>query len=148
MINPFWKAFTVLSFTLTTAILNIHYGFEDFKESWSFTLPLALLTGLVGLGFWQIWRHRQFKRIKPSAFWFTALMLSGAAWPVLFFELGMPLLSLLDAMLFMAISVIVFRAFYQRNRRAGYMVVPLLFWAAVFTLQNYLNLLGPVAMVP
>ena len=70
---------------------------------------------------------------------YGAQLIANFFWPILFFNMGLYLLSFLWLLFLWVLIILTLRAFLPISRTAGYLLIPYLLWV---TFAGYLNLGG------
>lgn len=112
---------------------------EVWTLSWSQQniLEVALL-GLAGLAFWLLWKDRRLGTVKWPAWLYAGILILSSLWSLFFFGAEVPLLGLLNMLALTVLLVLAAVQFYRYKPLSGYLLIPCVLAALLFSINNVL----------
>lgn len=103
---------------------------------WLFGPVWAVIYVLMAFAAWRLWLGRHELRFVTLIWWLLVLVLN-VAWSWLMFGLHRPGWAFLLCVMILGVSILCCRAFFLLSRPAGWMLTPLVLWAAFACALNY-----------
>ena len=103
---------------------------------WLFGPVWTALYTMMAFAAWRIWRLSGFSGSKTELSFFGAQLFLNGLWSQLFFNAQNPGLAFIEIMILLAAIIATTWLFYQKDRIAGWLMIPYIFWVAFATVLN------------
>lgn len=108
-----------------------------------FAKSTHLLYFFLSTALWQIWRANSIRTLKIEVVLYFLTNLFSLAWHTTFLMMRQSLISLVFIFLLLAVSLITCFVFWKKDRFAGFLVVPFIFWVLYAITLNLFITLNP-----
>lgn len=92
---------------------------------------------MMAIAAWLIWRPAGFMAAKVPLLLFAVQLALNVAWSWIFFGLHQPGWAFVEIVILWLAIVVTARAFFQRSKLAGWLLVPYLAWVSFATVLNF-----------
>lgn len=110
--------------------------------SWVFPVVWTILFILMGIALYLVWKKPRHPQKRLAYLLFTAQLILNVWWSLLFFYLQRPSWALIEVIILWLAIVWTLFVFKKIDRRAGWLLLPYLFWVSFATYLNYAISLG------
>lgn len=103
---------------------------------WLFGPVWTFLYFIMAIAAWRIWKQSGFRGSKQELSFFGVQLLLNGLWSQLFFNAQEPGIAFIEIILLLAAIVATTWLFYQKDRIAGWLMVPYMLWVTFATVLN------------
>jgi len=104
--------------------------------AWVFGPVWTILYTMMGVAVWLVWKNYRFTKGKAALSAFLIQLFLNGLWSHIFFGLQEPGWAFLEIILLLTAIIITTILFFEKNRVAGWLMIPYILWVSFATVLN------------